>query len=164
MKRTIALIVSLLFLLGASNAFCGEAGVEQEKSQTKHSPTVGIKSVKQAEPKIPQEYKELEKMYNQYWGFMMKKEYDKAYAMESSDHRKSTPYAKEKYESSLPINMKMTAVMALNVEKTNEKEVVVKGNYYFEMGALKSVRPFSDKWMQEEAVWKHVPTDGQFKK
>jgi len=26
------------------------------------------------------------------------------------------------------------------------------------------VRPFSDKWMQEEAVWKHVPTDGQFKK
>ena len=162
MKCIMALIVSLLFLLGATTAFCVEAGGEKDKSQTKKSSSVGIKSIKQAEPNIPQEYKELEKMYNQYWGFIMKKEYEKAYAMESSAHRKSIPYSKEKYESLLPNNMKMTAVMALNVEKTNEKEVVVKGNYYYEMGALKSVRPFSDKWMQEEVVWKHLPMDGQF--
>jgi hypothetical protein len=156
-------MVSLIVLFFASQALCGEAEVGKETQQKKHIPQPGIKSVKQAEPNIPQEYKELEKMYNQYWGFVMKKEYEKAYEMESSAYKKSNKYAKEKYESLLPSNVKMTAVMALNVEKTNEKEVVVKGNYYFAMGALKSVRPFSDKWMKEKAIWKHVPTEGQFK-
>jgi hypothetical protein len=164
LKHTIALIASLIFLLSVSNAFCGEAEVGKEVQEKKHQPKPGIKSIKQAEPNIPQEYKELEKMYNQYWGFFMKKEYEKAYAMESSAYRKSNPYPKTKYESLLPSDMKMTAVMALKVEKMNEKEVVVKGNYYYELGALKSVRPFSDTWTKEKAVWMHVPTEGQFRK
>ena len=164
MKRNMVLIVSLLVLFVASLALCSEAEIEKEKPQKKHSPKPGIKSIKPAVPQIPQEYQELEKMYNQYWGFIMKKEYEKAYAMESSAYRKSNPYAKENYENMLLKNVKVTAVKALNVEKMNEKEVVVKGNYYYEMGAaLKSVRPFSDKWIQEEALWKHVPADGQFK-
>jgi hypothetical protein len=164
LKRTIVLIVSLLILLGSSNAFSGEGAGEKDKPQPKHSPSVGMKAVKQAEPNIPQEYKELEKMYNQYWGLIIKKEYEKAYTMESSAYKKSNKYAKVNYENLLAKNVKLTAVLALNVEKTNEKEVVVKGNYYYELGALKSVRPFSDKWTKEKDVWKHIPTDGQFKK
>lgn len=164
MKRTIVWIVSLFILLGVPSAFCGEAEVGKDTQQKKHRPTPGIKNVKPAEPNIPQEFKELERMYNKYWAMILQKDYEKAHAMESSEYRKSNPYAKEKYENMVPKNMKLNAVMALTVEKTNEKEVVVKGNYYFEMGALKSVRPFSDKWTLEETIWKHVPTDGQFKK
>src|SRR4030042_2834913 len=161
--RYFRLIVVAIFLLIPLCAYCSEVQMEKEKPKVKQIPHTDIKSVKPAKPQIPQEYKELEKMYNQYWGFIMKKEYEKAYAMESSAYGKSNPYAKENYENMLLKNVNMTAVTALNVKKMNEKEVVLKGNYYYKIGPLKSVRPFSDKWIQEEALWKHVPQDGQFK-
>jgi len=167
LKRYTGFVVAAIFLLVPLYAFCTDTGGEKAKSQVqapKHVPKPGIKSLKPQEPKIPQEYKELQKAYDQYWGFIMKKDFKKAYDMESAKYKKSHPYAKGKYEDMLPKDMKMTAVMALEVEKINKKEVVVKGNYYFALGALKSVRPFSDKWTKEGSKWVHIPSEGQFRK
>ena len=156
-------MVVAIFLLIPLCAYCSEAGGEKEKPKVKQIPHPGIKNVKPQEPRIPDEYKDLEKAYNQYWGFFIKKDYEKAYSMESADYKKTNPYDEGKYKKIFFGNAKLKAVKALEVEKINEKEVVVKGYYYYDIGALKSVRPFSDKWVKEEAKWMHVPSKGQFK-
>lgn len=155
----------ILILLGmfVSHAFCSEEAAKGEKVQPRHRPQPGIKAAKPPVPNIPQEYKDLEKIYYDYWGLIVKNEYEKAYDLESSAYKRANPYSKEKYENIFPKNKKLTSVLVLNVEKKDEKEVVVKGNYYYEIGALKSVRPFSDRWVMEKGLWKHVPTEGQFK-
>jgi hypothetical protein len=153
-----------IFLLIPLCAYCNEAGGEKEKPKAKrHVPHPGIKSVKPQEPRIPDEYKDLVKAYNEYWEFFIKKDYEKAYSMESADYRKTNPYAEENYKKIFFSNAKLKAVKALEVEKVNEKEVVVKGYYYYDIGALKSLRPFSDKWVKEDAKWMHLPIKGQFK-
>ena len=164
MKHSWMLILPFILLFAVSYAFGSDAVVEQEKSKVIHTPKPGIKSVKQSEPNIPEEYKGLEKTFAQYWDLVIKKEFAKAYELESSEYRKSNPYAKDKYENLLFQNVKLTAVKAFEVEKTSAKEVVVKGRYYYEMGALKFVRLFSDNWTREGEDWKHIPTEGQFKK
>lgn len=136
MKRFTGFIIVAIFLLVPFYAFCSDTGGEKEKAE-KHVPKPGIKNLKPQEPKIPSEYKELQKAYDQYWGFIIKKDYEKAYDMESAVYKKSNPYAKAKYEDMLPKNIKMTGIMALEVKKTDKKEVVVKGNYYYAVGALK---------------------------
>jgi hypothetical protein len=61
-------------------------------------------------------------------------------------------------------NFKLNSVKALTVEKKDEKEVVVKGKYYYEIGIVNSVNLFTDRWVNEDSAWMHIPTEGQFKK
>jgi hypothetical protein len=41
--------------------------------------------------------------------------------------------------------------------------VVVKGRYYYQIGIIKSVKLFTDRWLKEDSAWMHIPTEGQFK-
>jgi len=122
----------------------------------------GIKQIKPPIPNISAEYKDLEKVFNQYWDFMKKKEFEKAYEMESAEYRKANPYKKETYEKMTGSNIKVQNVTALEVTKINEKEVVIKANLYFVSGQFKSVRQFQDKWLKGDTQWVHMPGKGIF--
>lgn len=165
-RRYLKWFAVLVILMLPASGFCG-GGAKEEKGV--HPPSSGIqeiKKVKQPEPNIPAEYKGLVELYNKYWDHIMKKEYAKAYAMENSDYRKANPYADGKsYNEMLSKNemmaknLKITAVKALEVEKVNEKEVIVKGHYYFHyvpQESLKSVKQFHDRWVKEKDGWGHI--------
>jgi hypothetical protein len=121
-----------------------------------------IKAVKQPEPNIPKEYKDLEKAYYSYWDHIIKKDYEKAYAMESSDYKKANPYKEDLYSGILARNMKLTAVLGLTLDTPDKSNAVVKGRYYYSVGAFKTVREFKDSWIKEDAGWLHSPVEGQF--
>ena len=153
-----------LLLLFPAYAFSNSADTASDKPKQKPISHFNVKSVKPQTPNIPKEYKDLEATYKQYWDLFMKKDYEKAYKMECEEYRKANPYDAGKYTNITAKNFKLSSVKALGVEKTNEKEVVVKGNYYYQIGIVKSVKPFTDRWAKEDGAWKHVPTEGQFKK
>ncbi len=148
-----------IFMLVPIYAYCADAPAEVEKAK----PKPGIKNIKPQEPNFPEEYKELEKAYRHYWDLFIKNDYEKSYKMESADYRKKNPFDESKYKKILPSNMKLKTVKPLEPKKTNDKEVMVSGYYYYSVGVMKSVKPFMDKWVKEENAWMHVPTEDVFK-
>ncbi len=124
------------------------------------------KTVKPEKPNIPEEYKDLEKLYTLYWQLFREKDYERAYAMESSNFRKKNPYKDEIYMNLFPRNVKLTSVIALEINEDNLKseEVLVKGKYYYRFGGFKSFKRFKDRWVKEGSEWKHMPADGPFSK
>jgi hypothetical protein len=169
--RLLSLTVIFIFTLIAISAlpvvsFADVKAQEKKPPLDVHQPAPwsNIKAAKQLEPEIPDSYKDLEKAYSEYWKLYMTKDYKKLYEMESNSYRKENPFKKDVYDKYIPKNMKMTAVMALRVEKIEGKQASVFGNYYYSMGALKSIRRFKDKWVKEDSGWKHIPTEGQFLK
>lgn len=139
--------------------------IKNEGKKDTHSPAASwanIKSVKPQQPNITEAYKPLEKAYNEYWKHFMDKDYKKMYSMESSRFRKENPFKEDTYDKFIPRNMKLTAVLALETKELENKQIQIKGKYYYSMGALKSVRFFKDTWVKEDKDWKHVPVENPF--
>lgn len=165
--RSLVIILAVMGMILSLTLFANSStGEEINDPKTVHKAETrdwrNLKAIKQEKPDIPDAYKNLEQAFSQYWGLFIKKDYKNLYKMESSEFRKANPYNEEKYKKLTASNMKLTAVSALKVEKLNEKEVLVKGKYYYNIGAMKSLNRFSDSWISEEEGWKHVPAEQPF--
>ena len=115
-------------------------------------------------PNIPAEYKDLVKSFDEYWGALKARDYDKAYLLESSAFQKTTTLSQ--YKGSFKREVELKSVRALSVKKINEKEVIVKGSAIVKAligGKVHDVLKMlnSDRWIKENAGWKHVPEAGK---
>lgn len=141
---------------------------DEQKKGTESAPPVVLhpsrvfdnppKEPLQVKPNIPKEYEGLVSVFDEYWSALMKKDYDKAYALESEEFRKTTGL--ETYKASFGKDLIVKNVRALGVKKLNEKEVIVTGSMIYN-ATLPSpttdhYRPLNDNWVLEGKAWRHV--------
>jgi len=136
---------------------------EGDANKDQPSPWRDIKSsanVKPIVPNIPEKYKELEKVFNAYWSALKDRDFQKAYAMESSEYRKKTSL--DLYTHLKDNTVTIIAVRPLEVRPiTEEKEVMVRASFSFKAGFLDTVHFISDRWIKETDGWKHVQEDSK---
>jgi hypothetical protein len=107
---------------------------------------------------IPAEYNDLVKVFDEYWGALIKKDFKTAYNLESADFRKTTGF--DQYKGRFGNKVVLKNVKALGLKKINEKEVIVKGSIMLEAN-LEGIRDMwkplnNDRWVKEGEEWRHV--------
>jgi len=116
------------------------------------------KEPRQVKPDIPKEYEGLVAVFDEYWAARKNKDYDKAYALESEEFRKTTGF--EKYKAGFGKDLTVKNVRALGVKKLNEKEVIVTGSMIYNTmvpsPSTDHYRPLNDRWGLDGSAWRHV--------
>ena len=116
------------------------------------------KDVKQLKPNIPEEYKPLITIYyDKYWKFIKDNDLGSAYNLETEDYKKVVSlreYKNLQKRSKLPVTIK--AVRALEVNKKDEKEVIVKGTMWLKAAEMDTLKVFYDKWVKVGEGWRHL--------
>jgi hypothetical protein len=132
---------------------------ETQKPEHVHSPawTDIKKSAKPIVPEIPEEYKPLVQVFDEYWGAVKEGDYDSAYKLESEDYRKVHAKDPEVYKERFGRSVKLIGIRALGVKKINEKEVIIRASVGFKTAQLDTVRFFADRWIKENDTWRHLP-------
>mgnify|MGYP000684072067 CR=1 FL=1 len=150
---------ALSFVLPLS-AFCGDAAT-QSGGTGKQQPPFHKANVKkdapELKPNIPEEYLPLIAEYDKYWKFVQEGNLDGAYEMERDEYKKVVTVREYKglqELSKMPVSVK--AVRALEVQKKDEKEVIVKGTMWLQSGQIDTLRVFYDNWVKEEHGWRHI--------
>ncbi len=117
------------------------------------------KSAKPIVPDIPEEYKPMVKVFDKYWGAIMKGDFESAYKLESEDYKKVHAKDPDVYKNRFGRMGKLVGVRALGVKKINEKEVIVRASVGFKAAQLDTVRFFEDRWIKEGDTWRHFPEE-----
>lgn len=115
------------------------------------------KAAKPIVPEIPEEYKPLVQVFDEYWGAVKRGDYDSAYKLESEDYRKVHAKDPAVYKERFGRSVQLLGVRALGVKKINEKEVIIRASVGFKTAQLDTVRFFADRWIKESDTWRHLP-------
>jgi hypothetical protein len=162
-----AWILTLIFPL---SAYCGETvtgsdtekkpatekAIKQEQKKSFQKKDMK-KDVPEMKPNIAEEYKPLIAEYDKYWKFVRENNLDGAYGMESEEYKKVVTIREYKglqEMTQMPVTIK--AVRALEVQKKDEKEVIVRGTMRLQSGLLDTVRVFYDRWVKAGDEWRHL--------
>jgi hypothetical protein len=152
----------ILLLIFPFVAYSGEISTDTGKISDKSSKPKFRKGnvkkdVPELKPNIPEEYKPLITIYDKYWKFIKDNDLDSAYNLETEDYKKVVSLREYKglqKRSKLPVTIK--AVRALEVNKKDEKEVIVKGTMWLKAAMIDSLKVFYDKWVKAGEEWRHL--------
>jgi len=129
----------------------------QKKQKTPIQKPNVKKDVKELKPNIAEEYKPLIAEYDKYWKFIRDNDLEGAYGMETDEYKKVVKIREYKglqEASKMPVSLK--AVRALEVQKKDEKEVIVKGTMWLLSGQIDTLKVFDDTWIMTGNGWRHV--------
>jgi hypothetical protein len=150
----------ILIVIGLSILFWGLGGNSFADTE-KQVPAPVWRDIKKAPgPKvvpIPGQYSDLSKAFDEYWEAKKARDFKKAYGMEAGDYRKSTSF--DLYKERLKGQVDIIAVRLLEVKPVNEKEVMVRASLGIKAGILDTVKLIHDRWVKEDAGWKHLPEE-----
>lgn len=126
----------------------------------KKSPWFNIKKdVPQVKVNIPEEYKDLVKVFDEYWTAFKSKRYDAMLSLEVAPFREKTTLERYKaMKESGSAELKVISVRPIQVKKLNEKEVIVEAALAYKIGLADSVKLFKDRWVIEKDGWRHIPS------
>jgi len=154
--RALTLIIAVI-ILASITAYADEKKTVDEK----HSPWLNVKKdVPQVKTNIPEEYKDLVKVFDEYWTAFKSKRYDAMYRLEVADFRQKTELERYKaMKGTGSAELKVISVRPIQVKKLNEKEVIVEAALAYKVGMAESVKLFNDHWVKEKDGWMHLPSE-----
>jgi hypothetical protein len=157
LKKIFAVFVALALLLIVSQSW----STEQKSIRFLDNPPKEPGVLKP----IPTEYDGLIKTFNEYWDALTKRDYEKAYNLESAEFRSSTGL--EAYKGSIGFgkDVQLVNVRALGVKKISEKEVMVTGSMILKVPPISlrqaHLKPLKDRWIKEGETWRHIRQTGK---